>query len=105
VVFEFGFRPENLEVVVALIDQGWHAWWFEGDRDATHSSYTARQQRLGHDAVGSELAYQAQMRRIAAARDAIAEVFGTRRIRVVEPGPSHMDPADVHAIICKRDGV
>jgi hypothetical protein len=105
VVFEFGFLPANLDAAVDLIERGWRPWWFDGDRDAAHASYVARQQRDGHDPVGSELAYRAQMRRIEEAWAAITGVFATRMIRAIEPGPSYMAPADVYARICVGDGV
>jgi AAA domain len=99
VVVEYGLwaQPPWIELLRQLRAAGAQAWWFDGDRAAAKEAWREENRRA------SRPFDDAAWDRVVAVIDAnwvsLAELFGPRVVRTVEPGPNHPAPAETFEIM------
>ena len=93
-VVTWGFPPWPVYMakVRELHTAGLVAWWFDGDRSAAFESF---QLRADHPGTVSDWARQLWL--IETAWPEIVDLYGDRRIDVIGPGPSYLDPRKIFA--------
>lgn len=91
-VITWGFPPNPacIAKIWELDAAGVVPWWFDGDRDAAFESF---QQRPDHP--GSVSDWARQLRLIEEAWPEVIDVYGDRRIDVIGPGPTYLDPEKI----------
>jgi hypothetical protein len=97
VALEWGFRPEFLPQVRAVIGAGFDPWWFGGSEAAARRSY-ARRVRRDH---GAMRAFETQLAAIRREWAGIAEAFEGHILPVVDLGPTFMPPEDIYRSIMR----
>jgi len=93
-VVTWGFPPwpAHMAKVRELRAAGLVAWWFDGDRSAAFENF---QLRADHPGTASDWARQLWL--IEKVWSEIADFYGDRRIDVIGPGPSYLDPGKIFA--------
>jgi len=95
VALEWGFRPEFLPQVQAVIGAGFNPWWFGGSEAAARRSY---RQRVRGDHAAMH-AFETQLRAIQKEWVRIAEVFEGHILPVVDLGPTYLPPEEIYRTI------
>lgn len=89
---EWGFHTANLKALASMIQRGYNAWYFDGDRDAALISWSAAH----HRAQGDDRDWRDQVARLDAAWPKLVELYGSKIFVTLEPGPVHLPPEEIH---------
>lgn len=89
-VIDWGFPPHCLPFVRSLVGAGVQPWWFGGDGNAARQAFIAR-------GTGSLVDFERQMTAIGANWPAIEAVFSPNILRVIEAGPTYVEPEAIAA--------
>jgi hypothetical protein len=91
-VITWGFPP-NPPCVAKVREfraAGLVPWWFDGDRAAALESYRQRP-----DYPGTDFYWDLQLAAIEQAWPELVDLYDDRRIDVISPGPTYLDPEEI----------
>jgi hypothetical protein len=77
VVLEWGFHPDNLPQLKAMIGRGYNAWYFDGDRGAARAAW----QRAWPET--DVAVWDAQCDRLTEHKSEIAEIYGSHVVTTI----------------------
>jgi hypothetical protein len=92
VVLDWGFPPPLLPIVRQLGYEKIELWWFGGDEEAAHQSFTARR-------TVAEDAHRVQIEGIRRRWTQITKVFDGRMLDVISPGPTFLPPESIYNLM------
>jgi hypothetical protein len=95
VVAEFGARPDEAAFAQLrrLVDLGFSAWWFDGDRTAALESW------LDRENPGDEEFWQVQTAWVDLNWQRIAEAFRSRIVRTIGPERSYLSEPEIDRLM------
>jgi hypothetical protein len=92
-VLEWGFHTDNLPQLRAMIERGYNAWYFDGDRDAALQGWKAAHPQL------DVRFWHAQVQRLDTHWLEISALYRSKIITTIEPGPHHVPEKEIHRLI------
>lgn len=92
-VVEWGFHVTQLAQVGSMIRRGYNAWYFDGDATAALASWK-QQHKLLPSGV-----FQGQLDLLKAHMDEIRELYHSKFIATVTPGPTHPPCEKIHQLL------
>lgn len=88
-VIEWGFPGQYLGRVRSMIARGYRAWYFDGDRAAAFAGW-----KSVHPDV-DERTWRIQVANLDGVKPQIREVFGSRMLTTVFPGPRYLTEEEI----------